>query len=298
MEHHKWYDFQFILILLLLSNALVGSTSMRPKEKEKRSNWQLNPLSKTSIKTIKITPMLPNGILKNISNSKILSNIGLSIKCPKGTVLIRQPHHGYSQMLETNAQISYRTYEMKQESYVSPEEYGDKASRLYTYWTSDGFQKTGCFNLDCPGFIQLSRTFTPGMKLSIGKGVLKLTVYRDVKTLNWFLLLGEHEIIGYWPKEIFNNLVDSSQVEITGYVYSPLDENSPPMGNGIFPNPDPSKACELKHIKLLNENGDFIVPGSDSTYSLFNDLPDYYGVVTEKRINEFSLSVGGPGGYK
>ncbi|KAJ0962315.1 hypothetical protein J5N97_030143 [Dioscorea zingiberensis] len=239
MEHHKkGYDFQFGLILLLLSIALVGSSSIRPKEKEKRSKWNLNPLSKTSIKTIKITPMLPNGILKNISKTKILSNIGLSTKCRKGTVLIRQPHHGYSQMLETYAQISYRTYYK-----VKPEDH-------------------------------------------------------DVKTLNWFLLLGEQEIIGYWPKEIFNNLVNSSDVEVAGYVNPPLNENSPPMGNGIFPNPDPSKACELKRIKLQNENGGFIVPGSDSTYSLSNDVPDYYGVFIEHGIDEFSLSVGGPGGYK
>ncbi|KAJ0988400.1 hypothetical protein J5N97_006756 [Dioscorea zingiberensis] len=245
-----------------------------------------------------VTPMLPNGILRNISKTKIISSIGLSTKCPKRTVLIKQPHHGYSQMLETNPQISYGVYGLKGDGYVYPEQYGDKAPRLFTYWTSDGYKKTGCYNLYCPGFIQLSRTFTLGMKLPIGKGVLKLTVYRDVKTLNWFLLLGEQEIIGYWPKEIFNNLVDSSIVEACGYVYSPLDESSPPMGNGIFPNPDPTKACELKHIKLLNENGDFIVPGSDITYSLYNDLPDYYDVAIEHGVDEFSSSVGGPGGYK
>ncbi|KAJ0962176.1 hypothetical protein J5N97_030004 [Dioscorea zingiberensis] len=227
------------------NTASAGQTSQKgkaaPREKGKKPAVPPKRKKKFLASTrgphhiFKNTPMLPNEILKDISETKIISRIGLRTKCHKGTVLIKHPHHDYSQMLETNAQNSYGVYGLEANDY-------------------------------------------------------------DVKTLNWFLLLGEQEIIGYWPKEIFNNLVDSSDVEVAGYINSPLNENSPPMGNGIFPNPDPSKACELKHIKLLNENGDFIVLGSDTTYTLLNDLPDYYGVVIEHGVDDFSLSVGGPGG--
>ncbi|XP_019238281.1 PREDICTED: uncharacterized protein LOC109218374 isoform X2 [Nicotiana attenuata] len=39
---------------------------------------------------------------------------------------------------------------------VHPQLNGDGRTRLYTYWTADGQQKTGCYNSICPGFIQLS----------------------------------------------------------------------------------------------------------------------------------------------
>ena len=109
--------------------------------------------------------------------------------------------------------------------------------------------------------------------------------------------MGEQEIIGYWPKEIFNNLVDASEIQAHGHVYSPLNEPSPPMGNGVFPSPDPSKACEMSHIRLVNGNGELIVPGSD-IISYYSRESGYYDVVNVPKINDFSISVGGPGGYK
>ncbi|OWM85310.1 hypothetical protein CDL15_Pgr028097 [Punica granatum] len=36
------------------------------------------------------------------------------------------------------------------------------STRLFIYWTADGYQKTGCYNLLCPGFIQVSSTLPIG----------------------------------------------------------------------------------------------------------------------------------------
>ncbi|XP_022563098.2 uncharacterized protein LOC106398132 isoform X2 [Brassica napus] len=38
-------------------------------------------------------------------------------------------------------------------------------SRLYTYWTADGFTKTGCYNTLCPGFVQVSKRVPLGILL-------------------------------------------------------------------------------------------------------------------------------------
>ncbi|CAH2053810.1 unnamed protein product, partial [Thlaspi arvense] len=35
---------------------------------------------------------------------------------------------------------------------VSPDLYGDNNTRLFTYWTSDAYQATGCYNLLCSGY--------------------------------------------------------------------------------------------------------------------------------------------------
>ena len=46
---------------------------------------------------------------------------------------------------------------------VYPALYGDARPHLFTYWTADGYNKTGCYNLTCSAFVQTSSTFAPGM---------------------------------------------------------------------------------------------------------------------------------------
>lgn len=49
---------------------------------------------------------------------------------------------------------------------VSPELYGDSRPRLFTYWTSDAYQATGCYNLLCSGFIQTNNRIAIGAAIS------------------------------------------------------------------------------------------------------------------------------------
>ncbi|XP_030945660.1 uncharacterized protein LOC115970130 [Quercus lobata] len=45
---------------------------------------------------------------------------------------------------------------------VDPVLYGDSRTRITTYWTVDNFGKTGCFNSECPGFVQVHPRLHPG----------------------------------------------------------------------------------------------------------------------------------------
>ncbi|CAG7873917.1 unnamed protein product [Brassica rapa] len=49
---------------------------------------------------------------------------------------------------------------------VSPQLYGDNHTRLFTYWTSDAYQGTGCYNLLCSGFVQINREIAMGGSIS------------------------------------------------------------------------------------------------------------------------------------
>lgn len=69
------------------------------------------------------------------------------------------------------------------------------------------------------------------------------------------------------------------------------------MGNGILSNFDPSKTCQVSRIRLINEKGDFIVPRSDIIF-FYNRESSYYDVVSMPGITDFSITVGGSGGYK
>ncbi|CAL9196111.1 unnamed protein product, partial [Musa hybrid cultivar] len=114
---------------------------------------------------------------------------------------------------------------------VNPQLEGDNRAHFFTYWTSDGYQKTGCYNLVCQGFVQTSTRLTPGKIYTLS--TLSLEIYKDRLTSNW-MLYNDREPVGYWPKEIFNNMADSSLVQMHGNVYSPFDEPSPPMGSGVL----------------------------------------------------------------
>ncbi|XWS37515.1 hypothetical protein CRYUN_Cryun19dG0049500 [Craigia yunnanensis] len=49
---------------------------------------------------------------------------------------------------------------------VSPELYGDNYPRFFTYWTSDAYQATGCYNLLCSGFVQTNNKIAMGASIS------------------------------------------------------------------------------------------------------------------------------------
>ncbi|MBA0793031.1 hypothetical protein Gohar_017467, partial [Gossypium harknessii] len=49
---------------------------------------------------------------------------------------------------------------------VSPELYGDYYPRFFTYWTSDAYQATGCYNLLCSGFVQTNNRIAIGAAIS------------------------------------------------------------------------------------------------------------------------------------
>ncbi|KAI3709809.1 hypothetical protein L2E82_39576 [Cichorium intybus] len=44
--------------------------------------------------------------------------------------------------------------------------YGDSNTRLFTYWTSDAYRATGCYNLLCSGFIQINNEIALGASIS------------------------------------------------------------------------------------------------------------------------------------
>ena len=52
---------------------------------------------------------------------------------------------------------------------VYPQFYGDNYAHLFTYWTADNYNTTGCYNLTCGAFVQTSSSFAPGMALQLSE---------------------------------------------------------------------------------------------------------------------------------
>ncbi|KAL9676386.1 hypothetical protein QQ045_004600 [Rhodiola kirilowii] len=66
---------------------------------------------------------------------------------------------------------------------VSPDMYGDNNTRLFTYWTGDTYQATGCYNLLCSGFVQLNSD------IALGASIYPISNYGnsqyDISILIW-----------------------------------------------------------------------------------------------------------------
>ncbi|ONK60696.1 uncharacterized protein A4U43_C08F21600 [Asparagus officinalis] len=189
--------------------------------------------------------------------------------------------------------------------HVYPDINGDSLTHLSTFWTADGY-KTGCFNFNCPGFVALSPDFGPGSEiteLSVYGGIQKsieISIFKDQKTGNWWLTYGhERSFVGYWPKELFNNLDKATEVDYGGAVYSPINEPSPPMGSGHLVEEGPNKTCYFLNVQLVNERNELYDP-EDNNVHFYADILQYYDIdygYESGTPDGYQFSYGGPGGY-
>ncbi|XP_057975177.1 protein neprosin-like [Malania oleifera] len=132
-------------------------------------------------------------------------------ECPEGTIPIRRSttstpvRRSTSSLASTPFPYSIQpNFSFRGEPYeVDPKRYGDKKTRLFIYWTTTSYRQ-GCFDLECPGFVQLSS------KYALGSDIYPLSSYdgpqydttvhieQDLQTGSWHLFF-QGSALGYWP---------------------------------------------------------------------------------------------------
>ncbi|TVU36705.1 hypothetical protein EJB05_18649, partial [Eragrostis curvula] len=147
-------------------------------------------------------------------------------------------------------------------NYVYPELYGDSKTHFYVYWTRDGYQKTGCYNLKCPGYVpEANVPIVPGItidSLSEPGGVKRTIICKIFKdsTGDWLLHVGfnsEPYLVGRFPKSLFTTLSEKADaVRLAGFAVT-RTTNLVPMGSGFLP--DNTKAASFSDIQLIDQNG-------------------------------------------
>ncbi|KAI3774428.1 hypothetical protein L1987_48983 [Smallanthus sonchifolius] len=123
---------------------------------------------------------------------------------------------------------------------VNPIVYNDTKTRLFVYWSIDGMKNTGCFDFNCPGFVQTSTEVVIGGDIgthNIGSEII-IQISKDPETNNWWFKYNEKQV-GYWPGDIFQLMkVGATMVQWGGEVYSPYLgtawHTETAMGNGKF----------------------------------------------------------------
>ncbi|KAK1273585.1 hypothetical protein QJS04_geneDACA019164 [Acorus gramineus] len=123
----------------------------------------------------------------------------------------------------------------------------------------------------------------------------------DKKTGDWWFQLGGYELVGYWPKSLFNALSDHATTAYTGgAAYKTGSTLAPPMGNGHYPTLDPETdgACVIQGFRVLNEEHKSFspLPYRWNTYETRRecymvDLPRF-----STALVDYTFGFGGPGG--
>lgn len=160
---------------------------------------------------------------------------------------------------------------------VSPDLYGDNNTRLFTYWTSDAYQATGCYNLLCSGFIQINNDIAMGASIFPISGFhnsqydINILVWKDPKEGNWWMQFGNDYVLGYWPSFLFSYLADSaSMIEWGGEVVNSEpdgEHTSTQMGSGHFPEEGFGKASYFRNIQVVDESNNLKSPKGIGTFT-------------------------------
>ncbi|XP_016468259.1 protein neprosin-like [Nicotiana tabacum] len=188
---------------------------------------------------------------------------------------------------------------------VNPRVYGDRQTRFFTYWTSDGSKETGCFDLTCPGFVQTSHEIVLGAAIypiSTQNGLpysITVYIYKDLNTSNWWLQYGETINIGYWPSEIFEGGLKyhAETVQWGGEVYSSKVGTHPhtktQMGSGAFPIFIYANTGFMKRMRVLQNSMELRFPEYVDAYSEEYDC--YRTQYMGDYVEEPEFHFGGPG---
>lgn len=172
---------------------------------------------------------------------------------------------------------------------VSPDLYGDSNTRLFTYWTSDAYQATGCYNLLCSGFIQINNEIAMGASISpisayrASQYDISLLVWKDPKEGNWWMQFGNDNVLGYWPGFLFSYLADSAtMIEWGGEVVNSASDGqhtTTQMGSGHFPGEGFGKSSYFRNIEIVDGSNSLRAPKDIGT---FTEQPSCYDVQVGK----------------
>ncbi|CAN8221470.1 unnamed protein product [Cochlearia groenlandica] len=145
---------------------------------------------------------------------------------------------------------------------VNPGVFGDTLTRLFAYWTTDGYHNTGCFNLLCSGFVQTSpnlalggaiKPVTTNWKMQY---YISISMFLDPNEGTWWLRFNDI-VLGYWPSELLIDLRRSATaVQWGGEVYSPNVRKKPhtrtSMGSGQWATQLYGNACFHTNIRIMD----------------------------------------------
>ena len=186
---------------------------------------------------------------------------------------------------------------------VYPQLYNSKLPHFFIYYTADGYNATGCYNLTCNAFVQISSAYTPGMAIgpiSVLGGsqyIFELATWHTGG--RWWIYVNGTKgsnAIGYYPDSLFKGGAltgNASEIDYGGETVGTT--TFPPMGSGHFANEGWQKAAYQRTIGYYPPQGGAMVNAnltpSQNWPNCYTAKVDMFGSPWLK-----TLWFGGPGG--
>ncbi|CAI9103277.1 OLC1v1001733C1 [Oldenlandia corymbosa var. corymbosa] len=173
----------------------------------------------------------------------------------KVTVSAWQPYVKNGLLVTSSAMLEGRG--TSERFVVFPHLLWDNHTRLF----SDDYTSTGCWNLMCSGFVQVSNEIVVGGAIANFSSdhlysEISILVWKDQKQDVWWLKYNG-TTVGYWPATLFNRLNDSAQlIECGGEIINSMingTHTATQMGNGQFPNEKLERASYFMNIEIMNQ---------------------------------------------
>jgi len=154
---------------------------------------------------------------------------------------------------------------------VCPNHYRDAQPHLFIYYTTNDYKEpwgdfSGCYNLECKGFVQTNSNVIIGGPLSTVSTTggnqydIKLMYYLDAtKAENWWLMVG-NQWVGYYPDSLYNSqglAHQSPYVDYGGEIVNSSTgglHTTTQMGSGRFPNEGREYAAYIRKLQYVDLN--------------------------------------------
>jgi hypothetical protein len=179
---------------------------------------------------------------------------------------------------------------------VFPRHYSTGNAVLFIYWTADNYQSTGCYNLECAGFVQTNSNWYLGAGWSAystkGGTQYGFTMQWQLSNGNWWLYL-EGQPVGYYPTSIYRGgtlAQRAEQFDLGGETYGSFIW--PAMGSGSFPSSGYGQAAYHSSISYFDLSGFMQYP----TFTTYAPTPACYTALLTAPSAGGYFFFGGPGG--
>ncbi|KAL6845324.1 hypothetical protein ACP4OV_024819 [Aristida adscensionis] len=194
-----------------------------------------------------------------------------------------------------------------------PSLYKDTKLHMFAQWTTDRDWKTGCYNMDCPGFVPFNNTHPeiplPGMVFDALSSYnqtdssIILQIVKDERPHigggDWWLyrVIGPARLpLGHWPASLFTGMSRcATEAAWYGAVgYARRDDDLPAMGSGHGPDEGYTKAAYFADISLMDNMAYQVDPSLKNVAPMVNDERCYKIAMDGGADPPYRFFYGGP----
>jgi hypothetical protein len=181
------------------------------------------------------------------------------------------------------------------------------APHLFVYWTNDAYNAQnetgnhGCYNLECPGFVQVDNKWVIGGAMpsyttleqnAQTESEIEIEVLYDPTQLVWWLFLN-NDAVGYWPASLYESGRlggTANHVQWGGEVNffkdaTTVGHSKTTMGSGAFPSAGYPVAAYHRNITFADATGAFFYPDPatlDTVGNKFTTDPLCYDIAIQQ----------------